>query len=228
MSNRVFDRLAAWATLPDEELEARIAEIEGAEPGLLKLAEARRLFAKALETPGGLKIQTIHAFCEALLHQFPLEANVAGHFSVLDDRAAATLLDDARRSLLTATPPHQDAELAEAFAYVLDLGDESGLETLLGDIVANRNAIRRFTMDAEGKGGFEAALLTRLGLSPDDTETAIAEQYWPLPGLPVRRWSFISRLPISKVARRRWISPTACALPNANPTRSPARRSSKR
>ncbi|MGO7998542.1 hypothetical protein ACC734_40520, partial [Rhizobium ruizarguesonis] len=45
----------------------------------------------ALETPGGLKIQTIHAFCEALLHQLPLEANVAGHFSVLDDRAAVAL-----------------------------------------------------------------------------------------------------------------------------------------
>ena len=183
MSNRVFDRLAGWATLPDDELKARIAEIEGAEPDLFKLAEARRLFAKALETPGGLKIQTIHAFCEALLHQFPLEANVAGHFSVLDDRAAATLLADARRSLMTATAPEADAELAEAFAYVLDLGDETGLETLLGDIVANRNAIRRFTDDAERQGGIRPALLARLGLSPDDSEIGIAAQYWPLPGL---------------------------------------------
>lgn len=183
MSNRVFDRLAAWATMPDEELRTRIGDIEGREPDLFKLAEARQLFAKALETPGGLKIQTIHAFCEALLHQFPLEANVAGHFSVLDDRAAATLLDDARRALLSSATPHGDAELAQAFTYVLDLGDESGLETLLGDIVANRNAIRRFTEAAERQGGFDAALLARLGLSADDTEAGIAEQYWPLPGL---------------------------------------------
>ncbi len=109
MSNRVFARLADWAVLPDEELSKRIGQIEGEMPDRVKLAEARRLFAKALETPGGLKIQTIHAFCEALLHQFPLEANVAGHFSVLDDRAAATLLADARRSLLTATAPEEDA-----------------------------------------------------------------------------------------------------------------------
>ncbi len=183
MSNRVFDRLATWATMPDEELKTRIADIEGAEPDIFKLAEARRLFAKALETPGGLKIQTIHAFCEALLHQFPLEANVAGHFSVLDDRAAATLLEDARRALLASATPHGDAELAQAFAYVLDLGDESGLETLLGDIVAKRNAIRRFTEAAERQGGLEATLLARLGLSADDTEAGIAEQYWPLPGL---------------------------------------------
>lgn len=183
MSNRVFAHLAEWATLPDEELKAKIAQVEGADPDHLKLAEARRLFAKALETPGGLKIQTIHAFCEALLHQFPLEANVAGHFSVLDDRAAATLLAEARRSLLSATAPEEDAELAEAFAYVLDLADESGLDALLADIVARRNAIQRFTQAADQQGGMDTVLRQRLGLSERDTEDSVAAEYWPLPGL---------------------------------------------
>ncbi len=183
MSNRVFDRLAEWAVLSDDDLSQRISQIEGKRPDRLKLAEARRLFARALETPGGLKIQTIHAFCEALLHQFPLEANVAGHFSVLDDRAAATLLADARRSLLTATTPEDDATLAEAFTYVLNLGDEGGLETLLSEIVANRNAIRRFTLSAERTGGLELVLRDRLGLLPDETEAAMVASYWPLPVL---------------------------------------------
>jgi ATP-dependent helicase/nuclease subunit A len=180
MSNRVFDRLAGWATLSDAELQARIAEIEGKEPDRFKLAEARRLFAKALETPGGLKIQTIHAFCEALLHQFPLEANVAGHFSVLDDRAAAALLEDARRALLTAK---DDRMLADTIDYVLDLGDESGLQTLLGDIVTNRNAIRRFMAEAQQEGDLRISLLKRLGLGAEETEDSIAESYWPVPGL---------------------------------------------
>jgi ATP-dependent helicase/nuclease subunit A len=183
MSNRVFDRLAEWAVLSDEELGKRITQIEGSEPDSIKLAEARRLFAKALETPGGLKIQTIHAFCESLLHQFPLEANVAGHFSVLDDRAAATLLSDARRSLLTATTPEEDPALAAAFSYVLNLGDESGLETLLQEIVANRNAIKAFTLAADQNGGIDRVLRAQLGISDDDTEIGIAAQYWPLPGL---------------------------------------------
>ncbi|CDZ52013.1 double-strand break repair helicase AddA [Neorhizobium galegae] len=183
MSNRVFQRLSEWTVLSDDELRKRIASIEGAEPDFLKLAEARRLFAKALETPGGLKIQTIHAFCEALLHQFPLEANVAGHFSVLDDRAASALLADARRSLLTATSAEEDPVLAEAFAHVLDLGDEFGLETLLGDIIANRTAIRRFIAHAERHGGIGVELKRALGLGPADTEDSIAAGYWPLPGL---------------------------------------------
>lgn len=183
MSNRVFQRLAGWTVLSDEALGNQIAAMEGQHPDRARLAEARRLFARALETPGGLKIQTIHAFCEALLHQFPLEANVAGHFSVLDDRAAVALLADARRSLLTASAKQDDSGLAEAFAHVLDLGDESGLETLLSDIVSNRTAIRRFLGIAAAQGGAAALLRKTYGLASDETEETVAALYWPLDGL---------------------------------------------
>ncbi|MDR6755921.1 ATP-dependent helicase/nuclease subunit A [Mycoplana sp. BE70] len=179
MSNRVFDRLAEWAVLPDEALAARVEEIEGVRPDELKLAEARRLFARALETPGGLKIQTIHAFCEALLHQFPLEANVAGHFSVLDDRAAAVLLADARRSLLTATSTEDDPALAEAFATVLDIADDTGLERLIADIIANRGAIRDFIETATDHGGTQAFLREQLGFGPGEDAASLTEAFWP-------------------------------------------------
>ncbi|AJY45205.1 double-strand break repair helicase AddA [Martelella endophytica] len=183
MSNRVFRRLAEWAVLPEAELTAEIAEIEGARPDALKIAMARRLFAHALETPGGLKIQTIHAFCESLLHRFPLEANVAGHFSVLDDTAAATLLADARRQLLTATASREDPALSDAFQTVLDIADETGLEKLLGEIVAARHAIRPFLTEARRKGGIETALRSAYGFGEGDDEASIAAEAWPLPGL---------------------------------------------
>ncbi|MFD1329824.1 double-strand break repair helicase AddA [Mycoplana ramosa] len=181
MSNRVFDRLAQWAVLPDETLAARVEEIEGVRPDEMKLAEARRLFARALETPGGLKIQTIHAFCEALLHQFPLEANVAGHFAVLDDRAATVLLADARRSLLTAASAEDDPVLADAFATVLDIADDTGLERLIGDIIANRGNIRDFLEDAAGHGGTPAFLRELLGFGPREDAASLTEAFWPPP-----------------------------------------------
>ena len=59
-------------------------------------ARARRLFALALETPGGLKVQTIHAFCTHLLHLFPFEANVAARFAVLDEAAESATARPAR------------------------------------------------------------------------------------------------------------------------------------
>jgi ATP-dependent helicase/nuclease subunit A len=184
MSNRVFTRLAAWTRLDDAALSAAIAEIEGAVPSPARLMTARRLFALALETPGGLKIQTIHAFCEAVLHQFPLEANVAGHFSVLDDGETATLLAEARRLLLTAASGEDDAALSEAFATVLQLGGEQGLEQLLDDLVGRRAAIAAFVRDAARYGGVGAVLHKAAGIDPDETEDTVKAGVWLLASMP--------------------------------------------
>src|SRR6266508_1952155 len=68
MATRVFNTLAAWTALTDSELDKKIREVTGAPASGQQRAFARRLFASALETPGGLKVQTIHAFCTRLLH----------------------------------------------------------------------------------------------------------------------------------------------------------------
>ena len=71
MENRLFAKLAKWTTLPDDELETEIRGGTGKPVSPNQLIEARRLFARALDTPGGLKIATIHAFCESLISRFP-------------------------------------------------------------------------------------------------------------------------------------------------------------
>src|SRR5438445_13112101 len=85
MANRVFDELRRWTALDDVKLDAAIKQISNLQPDAARRTLARRLFAMALETPGGLKVQTIHAFCTRLLHHFPFEANVAARFSVLEE-----------------------------------------------------------------------------------------------------------------------------------------------
>jgi ATP-dependent exoDNAse (exonuclease V) beta subunit len=102
MARRIFGRLGSWTSLPDPQLSAEIAALQGSAPSASQLMQARRLFARALETPGGLKIQTVHAFCEKLLHQFPFEANVPGQFAILDDTAAAALIAGARAQVMAA------------------------------------------------------------------------------------------------------------------------------
>ena len=96
MQNRLFKRLGEWAMMADGDLHDALCNL-GEEPAFLtpqKLTQARTLFAAALETPGGLKIQTIHSFCDALLRRFPLEAGVAPQFKVLEDRQATQLRSD--------------------------------------------------------------------------------------------------------------------------------------
>ena len=100
MANRVFDRLAAWTALDDRALDQAMKEIGVREIDAALRARARQLFALALETPGGLKVQTIHAFCTHLLHLFPFEARVAARFTVLDETRNAQLLDQLCLSVL--------------------------------------------------------------------------------------------------------------------------------
>ncbi|WP_415182368.1 double-strand break repair helicase AddA [Phaeovulum sp.] len=95
MQNRLLRRLGSWAMLPDDRLRMELQDL--GDDGTItpdRLAEARRLFAKAIETPGGFKIQTIHSFCASLLRRFPLEAGVPHDFTEMDERAGTLLRSD--------------------------------------------------------------------------------------------------------------------------------------
>src|SRR5262249_29242979 len=100
MATRVYDRLKGWIALDDDALDNAIRELGVTDIDAAKRQRARRLFALALETRGGLKVQTIHAFCTRVLQQFPFEADVAAHFSVLEDRTQKEMLERARMAVL--------------------------------------------------------------------------------------------------------------------------------
>jgi ATP-dependent helicase/nuclease subunit A len=180
MSNRVFSTLSEWTALPDAELGARIAALDGGGAGRDVMRRARRLFAEALETPGGLKIQTIHAFCESVLHQFPLEANIPAHFEMLDPQMEASLFADARRDMISGAGAGVEG-LAEAFATVLERGGEFGLDSLLSEIVGKRDELRDFVAKL-GKDRGLRPLFAEFGFRPGQTADDIAGSIWPLPG----------------------------------------------
>ncbi|WP_428644520.1 UvrD-helicase domain-containing protein, partial [Roseibium sp.] len=172
MATRVFKILGTWVTMEDGALASELQEIEGRKPNAARLAMARRLFARALETPGGLKIQTIHGFCESLLHQFPLEANVAGHFSVLDDRVASELMAEARASVLHKAETEPESAFGLALASVIDLMSDGGAQKALDELIQNRDAFRRWTVDA---GDLELALGELAGLLEVDPSARLTD-----------------------------------------------------
>ena len=180
MQNRVFARLSEWATTDEEKLAQAIEQIDGQAPDRERLAQARRLFARALETPGGLKIQTIHAFCEAILHQFPLEANIAGHFELMDDLMQVALVGEARRQLLQSARLDKNAELAAAFADVLDAAGEFGLQGLLDEAVSKRHDLARFIHDIGHDELRRETFYAHFGFASTDTEDSILATLWPV------------------------------------------------
>jgi ATP-dependent helicase/nuclease subunit A len=175
MAKRVFDRLAEWTRLDDAALTAKIEELEGRRPDARQLARARRLFATALETPGGLKIQTIHAFCERLLHQFPFEANVPGHFEVLDERDSDALLEEARRTVLAEAARDRSGRLGQALGVVVGIAGDMVVDQSLREFVRERDRLNAWVVRA---GSFDAAIAELrselgLGLGKEDTAEAI-------------------------------------------------------
>lgn len=100
MRKRVGARLAAWAVADEAALRQALFELTGQQPHPRQVEDARILFARALETPGGLRILTIHAFCEAVLHRFPIEAGVPFDFAVIEEDRQANMLLAARESVL--------------------------------------------------------------------------------------------------------------------------------
>ncbi|SNR32612.1 double-strand break repair helicase AddA [Paracoccus sediminis] len=128
MQNRLLGRLGQWAMLPEPDLRRELADLgeggdRGPEPDL---AQARRLFARAIETPGGLKVQTIHSFCAALLRRFPLEAGVPMGFQELDDRSA--------RALRTRIVEDMAAEGAPAVRDLTSLVSGDNLDAFLAGL----------------------------------------------------------------------------------------------
>ncbi|WP_395665530.1 UvrD-helicase domain-containing protein [Methylocella sp.] len=169
MSARVFRLLAEWTRLDDDALRRSIEATGAKAPGREDLAEARRLFARTVETPGGLKIQTIHAFCERLLHLFPFEANAPARFEVADDERRDELLARARREAL------ERARTDEAFGALVDrvAQDCSGadFDRVLREALAMRAQLRE-----DWPGGREDVLRKALKLPAErDAATIFAE-----------------------------------------------------
>lgn len=169
MAKRVFGELGRWTALTDAELAAEIASLEGAAPSAETVAAARRLFARALDTPGGLKIQTIHAFCERLLHQFPFEANVAGHFTVLDERDERALAAEARRAVLARAAAEPDGALGRALGTVLALSSDRVHTDSVAEFVGRRDRVGAWIVRNGNLSGAIADLRELLGAEPGET-----------------------------------------------------------
>lgn len=176
MSARLYKRLGQWAMCDDASLIKILEEIENETPGRQKLALARQLFARAIETPGGLKIQTIHAFCERLLGRFPLEAGVPPHFDILDDHAADELRQQVRDDILRHAAREPGSRRGLALKRIVELVDETGFSKLLENISNRRARFRDLIETHQGLDALVQSMRLRLGLlNGESTETVLAE-----------------------------------------------------
>src|SRR4051812_5935570 len=194
MAERIFTTLGQWVTLNDDELNAAIRDAGIAQPDARLRMRARELFACALETPGGLKVQTIHALCTRLLQQFPFEANVPARFAVLDERDQAEMMERANLKVLLDASRDPESGAGRALDVAMSSAADVTFKDVVREACLSRDHFLAWTDTAGSADGAVAQVSAVLGLDArerlDDVEREIVDG----PHLPRSRWENVASI----------------------------------
>ncbi|VAV89153.1 FIG061771: ATP-dependent nuclease subunit A [hydrothermal vent metagenome] len=175
MANRVNGRLGKWVACDRQLLCAELKSLTGHMPTEDEQDHARKLFARVLEVPGGLKIQTIHAFCQSLLGRFPLEAGIAPHFQVMDERTTLEHLSRARDGVLTEALPEINPALAHALSHISHKVTENTFADLIRELIGQRSGLERMMRRFGTVDRAVQAMENMLGLPAADDRDSILQ-----------------------------------------------------
>ncbi|MEE9272028.1 MAG: double-strand break repair helicase AddA [Robiginitomaculum sp.] len=175
MQARLFKKLGDWSILSSEELAQTLNALEDVSRVRTdaELGKARLLFARALETPGGLKVQTIHAFCEQLLKRFPLEAGLAPGTDAIDDQDALTLKSHVITKIEKATTGNPKGEITTSIALLATHKNDKTLDALFTWAMNNS-----YDVDAWVDAGGPNILSSTFGLDANDTQESVLDNFW--------------------------------------------------
>ncbi|MCB2102521.1 MAG: double-strand break repair helicase AddA, partial [Rhodobacterales bacterium] len=175
MANRLAETLGAWSTMADGDLDDHLRALTSKDPDAADRRRARRLFAETLEAPGGLNLRTIHSFCESLLGRFPVEARVAPHFTVIDERTAREWLREARNRVFRRLDRPQATALRQAMDHLAGTTDEDRFDRLMADLNARRGRLARALEATGGLDGAKARVRAALDLPEGLDEATVRD-----------------------------------------------------
>lgn len=162
MECRIKAKLCRWVTLSDSELNTELEKLTGNAPDDKTITRARKLFLETLDTPDGIKIQTIHSFCQSLMRRFPLEANVVPHFKIMDGKTEKELLKEAQVRLLSDKEKYTP-EIASAVKNIFWRIREGTFSEVIKDIINDRSKLQKATKQAGSLEGLKSAIFNLLG-----------------------------------------------------------------
>src|SRR6202046_1916845 len=168
MAERVFTTLGHWVTLDDAALDEAIRDAGVPNPNAKLRKVARELFAKALETPGGLKVQTIHALCTRLLQQFPFEANVPARFAVLDDRDQTDMMERANLKVFLEASNAPESVLGRALQTAMANAADVTFKDVVREACLSRDHFMAWTEAAGSADAAAAQMSSALGIDPQE------------------------------------------------------------
>ncbi|MCC6597897.1 MAG: double-strand break repair helicase AddA [Alphaproteobacteria bacterium] len=176
MALRVSETLARWAVMPEtgdteaegteKTLRKELRQLLGHDAGAAEITAARRLFADVIDTPGGLKIMTIHAFCQSVLARFPLEAEINPHFVVLEESQSSALLAAAQSRVLKQAQDDKASLLSESLQNVAEAINGDQFFLILKSVVQERRNLQRYMAGDQDFDRFYTNLCAVLNVLP--------------------------------------------------------------
>jgi ATP-dependent helicase/nuclease subunit A len=133
-------------------------------------------------------VQTIHAFCTRLLHQFPFEANVAARFTVLDEPSTAQLLNQLTLDVLLQAAAEPEGPLGKALATAIVVAADITFKEVIGDAIKARDAIGAWIANAGGIDQAIAQLSETFGIAPDDSLEQVEQEFFSASLIPEGEW----------------------------------------
>lgn len=165
MALRINKRLSEWAVMPlefadnpEKGLVENLKNLLGQKPTKEQITAAQKLFASVVDTPGGLKIMTIHSFCQSTLGRFPVEAGLPPNFTALEESEAQSLIQKAQDSVLKPKNVEKGSPLADAIHHLALTQNEEQFSTLLKNILSERRQLKEILKKNFGINGLYASL----------------------------------------------------------------------
>ncbi len=178
MQIRIQKELAKWSAQDDLELQKSLHALLGTQPSPIEIQRARTLLATLLESVEGVKIQTIHAFCQSLLSRFPHEAGLVAAPQVMDDRTRMELLNEAhRRLLLAASDSGSDEALRHAVHHLASRMADSTVQSLFQEMTRQHLLLRNLTDGVFDESALLALIYDGLGVAQTDTPSSIVHAF---------------------------------------------------
>ncbi|MBX2834446.1 MAG: double-strand break repair helicase AddA [Micavibrio sp.] len=170
MSNRISGILSKWAVQDEAKLRQTLADLLDTEPSDKQIEAARKLFAGIVDMRDGLKIMTIHSFCQSVLGRFPLEAGLLPNFRLVDEVQAAIYKKQALRKTLDLC--RDDEELSAVLARLASVVRDDDLEKLFSKIISEQRSFKEILEKNFGLDGLYTALCAMAdvpaGTNPED------------------------------------------------------------
>jgi ATP-dependent helicase/nuclease subunit A len=174
MANRIHRDLASWVQIDQILLEERLAELTGLNPSIDLINKARKLFAYVLDAPDGLKIQTIHSFCQSLIQQFPIEAGISNNFRIIDENDAYLLLSEAKLNLLANL---REETICSAINYLSWHLFENSLNELIKEIISHQSKFASLFEAYPLIDDLITATYQRLGVNIEDSKESLQQSF---------------------------------------------------